>query len=87
MPSTRYRSWAAAALLSLVAIHAEAGNGSRALPEKTAATVVSEGRSGWDAVGGKVQESTVAAPSAADRHQARKREMVRRMFMVMVAYR
>jgi hypothetical protein len=52
-----------------------------------------EGRS-WDAVGRAVPGQAVAHPaggelavSALERHQAKKRAMVRRMLMLMVAYR
>jgi hypothetical protein len=54
----------------------------------------SEGRGGWDVVGlanppqGVRPEKVAPGKTAnATDHQARKREMVRRMFMLMVAYR
>jgi hypothetical protein len=57
-------------------------------------TLPSEGRSGWDVVGlanppqGERPEKVAPSKTAsATDHQARKREMVRRMFMLMVAYR
>lgn len=50
-----------------------------------AKVAVADGRSGWDVVG-QAAPTARAMPMAAD-PQARKREMVRRMFVLMVAYR
>lgn len=94
MTTARYRTWVAGALLGLMSVYAQADSAMHAEPDKAVAAAASEGRSGWDAVGSKAQESPAIATSSggrstsgADRHQARKREMVRRMFMLMVAYR
>jgi hypothetical protein len=75
-------------------VHAEAGSRVNSPVGATDPATVSEGRSGWDAVGSKIQDPVAAtvsasaeASSAVDRHQARKRAMVRRMLLLMVAYR
>ena len=92
MTTPKPRSWILAVALALAAggVGADPGDARAESPASAAA----QGRSGWDVVGRAApgQATVAAAPgespgSGVERHQAKKREMVRRMLMLMVAYR
>lgn len=75
-----------AATFVCIAIMSAAANAQEGTAKPAVAKVAaSDGRSGWDVVG-QAAPAARAVAMAAD-PQARKREMVRRMFLLMVAYR